>query len=183
MMRHASERLAPRDRERKRNVCETCDRISSNSSGVSEPRLTLSRSTSSFRGAGAPRPLDRRTSRCRSPRCVAKSPLESTVGSFALQTDSPGGVELGSRSPARVERVERLAGAPVSSKRTLRAEHVGLDRPRDVVEPRSDELEPLVVELLRLDEHLLAHADLPEVVQQARVFELAKILAREARAA
>ncbi len=45
----------------------------------------------------------------------------------------------------------------------------------------ADELERLVVELLRLDEHLLAHADLAEVVEEARVLELAQILAREVR--
>src|SRR5262249_16788553 len=41
--------------------------------------------------------------------------------------------------------------------------------------------ELLVVELLRLDEDLLADADLAEIVEEARVLELADVLAREDR--
>src|SRR5690349_22975786 len=39
------------------------------------------------------------------------------------------------------------------------------------------------VELLRLDQHLLAHPDLAEVVQQAGVADLLQLLAREVDAA
>ena len=44
----------------------------------------------------------------------------------------------------------------------------------------ADQLELVRVELLLLHEHLLAHADLAEVVQQPRVAQLAQLLAREA---
>src|SRR6266496_2131170 len=55
--------------------------------------------------------------------------------------------------------------------------------PAHVIVALPDEVELQRVELLRLDEHLLPHAHLAEVVQQAGVPDLADLLAREPYAA
>ena len=127
---------------------------------------------------------DRRTSPARCASIFAKSPRGEhgrLVGGGRSSATTPSSsarrsIEL------RVERLELgLRGAPRSIAASLRREHVGLERARHEVEARADELRALVVELLRLDQHLLAHADLAEVVEEARVLELAQILAREVR--
>src|SRR5205823_12438977 len=75
--------------------------------------------------------------------------------------------------PLAAVRLEKL-GAPPPELPLRRAPHEVVTLP--------DQLELQRVELLRLDEHLLAHAHLPEVVQQPGVAELADLLAREAHA-
>jgi len=59
----------------------------------------------------------------------------------------------------------------------LLAQRLGLDGLAHIGEAQADGIELPVVELLGLDQHLLAHADLAEVVQHARVFDLAQIFA------
>ena len=61
----------------------------------------------------------------------------------------------------------------------LLAQRLGLDGLAHIGQTQADDLELPIVELLGLDQHLLAHADLAEVVQHARVFDLAQIVARE----
>jgi hypothetical protein len=62
----------------------------------------------------------------------------------------------------------------------LRLVVLGLQRALDVGEALADHEHLADVELLALDEHLLAHAHLAEVVQEARVADLLELVAREA---
>ena len=84
-------------------------------------------------------------------------------------------------------RRERLLGAlKVGAARTLALqvdlllEQLDLGRLQCELEPRADRVALVRVELLGLHQHLLAHADLAEVVEQRRVLELLQIAAAEA---
>ena len=52
---------------------------------------------------------------------------------------------------------------------------IGLEPLLDVREAQLDVAQVLLVQLLRLDQHALAHADLAEVVQHARVLQLLQV--------
>ena len=78
-----------------------------------------------------------------------------------------------SRRSRRGPRVEQQLGA-------LRARSSRSAACIEIRESMADDLEILRVELLLLHQHLLAHADFAEVVQQAGVAQLAELFAREA---
>ena len=53
----------------------------------------------------------------------------------------------------------------------------------ETLQPMADQLEIGGIQFFLLDEHFLTDADLPEVVQQSGVAELAQLIAREAQVA
>ena len=78
-----------------------------------------------------------------------------------------------------LDRRQSLARAASSHVLHLPAQRLGLDRLAHIGETQADGLKLVVVEFPGLDQHLLAHADFPEVVQHPRIFDLAQVFARE----
>ena len=118
----------------------------------------------------------------------SRPPSSSTVGSLALRDEGPG-ARRARRACARAPRPASAKRAG-SSSRVSSMRHaqlalgvIGLERLADVREAHAKRLAVLVVELLGLDEHLLAHADLAEVVQHAGVLELLERRRREVHVA
>ncbi|MNK80723.1 hypothetical protein D3C87_1004480 [compost metagenome] len=63
----------------------------------------------------------------------------------------------------------------------LPAGELGFQRLLDEVEARLDQLLAVRIELLGLDQNLLAHADLPQIVKQARIAQLPNLLPAEVK--
>ena len=87
-----------------------------------------------------------------------------------------------SRAERLVDVIEVALAAARFHDRDLLRQRFGLGHLRGVVDTRADRLERVRVELLRFDEHLLAHADLAEVVQERCVLELLHFALRELHA-
>ena len=79
-----------------------------------------------------------------------------------------------------IEGQEFLAAGAAFEARDLGAQVVGLDGALDHAETLPQREHLAEEELLRLDQDLLAHPDLAEVVQQARVADLLDLVAAEA---
>ena len=118
---------------------------------------------------------------------LVEAALGRTVGSFALTIASR--YRCSSSRDARCAASESLdrgvvrAAASVEEELDALALEAQIGGLHQILEAMANELEVGLVQLLLLHEHLLAHADLAEVVEQPGVAQFAQLLAGEARVA